>query len=423
MLHKGGGLLPDKYKSTLHACYVSLITQAVNNNLAPLFFAVFRDQFALSFEMLGRLVLLNFGTQIITSTLSLRFVDRLGYRASAVLAHVLSFLGIISLGILPQVLPSTPLALGLAVFLSGCGGGVMEVVISPIVESLPTKSKAASMSLLHSFYCWGHMAVVILTTLVLWALGTHLWPYLPLLWALIPLFNLFRFLRVPLLPLVPEGERMPAAQLFSSPLFFLCLLLMISAGAAELTMSQWSSLFAEMGLGVPKVLGDLVGPALFALFMVAGRTAYGVLGERISLRQVIMVSCVFCLVCYAVTVFSPLPVLSLLGAALCGLSVSLMWPGTLSLASAQFPKGGTTLFGLLAVFGNVGGSLGPWLTGLVSDLSQRSQLIQHWSVSRGMGLDQAGLRAGLLMGSIFPLLMFLGLIVLGRKKRALARAM
>jgi len=411
--------LPDQYKPTLYTCYLALVCQAINNNLAPLFFVIFHDQFGLSFEMLGRLVLLNFGTQMVFSTLSLKFVDRIGYRASAVLAHVLSFAGILGLGVLPRIIPHTQLALGAAVFVSGCGGGIMEVVISPIVESLPIEAKAASMSLLHSFYCWGQMAVVIVTTLALWVLGTRIWFYLPLLWSLVPLYNIVRFTRVPLRPLVPAGQEMPVLELVRSPLFFLALVLMVCAGAAELTMSQWSSLFAEMGLGVPKVVGDLVGPALFAFFMVMGRTAFGTLGKKINLHNALALSSVFCMACYGLTVFSQSPLFSLLGAAFSGLAVSLMWPGTLSLTSAQFPRGGTAMFGILAIFGNLGASLGPWLTGIISDLSQSSDLVRRWSVATGMGLEQAGLRAGLMTGLFFPLVMLVGVLALKRTTRSM----
>jgi fucose permease len=290
----------------------------------------------------------------------------------------------------------------------------MEVVISPIVESLPTEAKAASMSLLHSFYCWGQMAVVMITTLILWVFGRQMWFYLPLFWALIPLYNLFQFMRVPMWELVPKGEEMSILELFRSPVFFLSLLLMICAGAAELTMSQWSSLFAEMGLGVPKVVGDLVGPALFAFFMVVGRTAYGMRGGAINLTKALRAGCLLCIACYALTVFSSLPFFSLLGASLCGLSVSLMWPGILSLSAARFPRGGTAMFGILAISGTLGCSLGPWLTGLVSDLSQNSAIVQNWSASRGFGLEQAGLRTGLLVGIVFPILMLVGMAALQR---------
>ncbi|NMB01244.1 MAG: MFS transporter [Firmicutes bacterium] len=400
--------MSGKYKPTMIACYLGLITQALNNNLAPLFFIVFHDKFGLSFEMLGRLVLLNFGVQIITSLGMLRFVDRLGFRKAAMLAHAVCFFGMLGLGVLPLLISNTFLALSIAVVMAGFGGGIIEVVISPIVESLPTTEKAAAMSLLHSFYCWGHMGVVIITTLFIWTFGTDIWYFLPMAWALIPLYNLFKFSRVPLLPLVPEGKGLSIVELLRLPVYRLALVLIFAAGAAELTMAQWSSLFAEVALGVPKVVGDLVGPALFALFMAIGRTIFGVWGERINLQKAIQAGSLLSIFCYALAVFSSVRIFALLGASLCGLAVSLMWPGTYSLTSARIPRGGTAMFGFLAVFGNLGGAIGPWVTGFVSDLSQRSTWIQNISTTSGLGLEQVGLRAGLLTGIVFPTLMFIG---------------
>lgn len=400
--------MSGKYKQTQFACYLGLITQALNNNLAPLFFIVFHEKFGLSFEMLGRLVLLNFGIQIVTSTVMLHYVDRLGFRKAAMLAHALCFLGVLGLGMLPLFMSNSFLALAIAVVVMGCGGGIIEVVISPIIESLPLTEKASAMSLLHSFYCWGHMAVVIITTLCIWLFGTDIWFYLPLAWALIPLYNMFKFARVPLVPLVAEEEKMSVTELLRLPVFKLALVLIFAAGAAELTMAQWSSLFAEVGLGVPKVVGDLVGPALFALFMAIGRTIFGVWGERINLQKAIQAGSLLAIICYALAVFSSVRILALLGSALCGFAVSLMWPGTYSLTSARIPRGGTAMFGILAIFGNLGGSVGPWLTGFVSDLSQRSAWIQNVSISSGLGLEQVGLRAGLLTGIAFPILMLFG---------------
>lgn len=400
--------MPGKYRATLHACYLGYVTQAINNNLAPLFFVVFHDKFGLSFEMLGRLVLLNFATQIVADIIAVKYVDRIGYRTAAITAHVLATLGLVSLGILPLIMSNTLLALSISVVIYACGGGIIEVIISPIAESLPTDAKAAAMSLLHSFYCWGQMGVVIITTVMVWIFGTDIWYLVPVGWALLPLYNAFKFARVPLLPLVPDGEEMSISQLFRSQFFFIALVLMMSAGASELTMSQWSSLFAELGLGVPKLLGDLIGPALFALFMGIGRTVYGVWGQNIDLRKALQGSSLLCITCYIATVFFNSPAIALLGLALCGLSVSLMWPGTFSLTAAQFPRGGTAMFGILAIFGDIGASVGPWLAGFVSDLSQNSAALQTLSAARNMGLEQAGLRMGLLMGLVFPIIMFFG---------------
>lgn len=327
------------------------------------------------------------------------------------LAHSLAFTGLVLLGILPLVLPDPYWGLVIPVVIYSAGAGLIEVLISPIVDALPSEAKASSMSLLHSFYSWGQVGVVLVTAMLVQITGTGLWWVYPIAWALVPLINLFRVIRVPLPPVVPEEEKTPLKFLFSSRLFLVALLMMACSGASELVMSQWSSLFAEKGLGVPKVIGDLLGPCLFGVFMGVGRTAYGMLGQRLPLKKALLASTILCLCCYGVTVFVPVPVLALLGCALCGLSVSLMWPGTISLSSGYFPKGGTTLFALLALAGDMGGALGPWLAGLVSDGAENASWLSHVLIG-AQSPEQWGLRAGLLAGMAFPLLLLLGLVCL-----------
>jgi fucose permease len=292
------------------------------------------------------------------------------------------------------------------------GGGFIEVLVSPIVNSLQGDAKASSMSLLHSFYCWGQMGVVLVTTIFLKIIGTGSWFVLPVLWALIPLYNLFVFLKVPLMPTIAEEERTPLGKLFRSGTFLLALLLMMCAGSSELTMSQWSSLFAEKGLKVPKLIGDLLGPCLFALLMGIGRALYGVLGKKLPIKPALMVSSLLCVFCYAITVFIRNPFISLMGCAICGLSVSLMWPGTFSLTAEAYPKGGTAMFGLLAIFGDLGASIGPWLAGLISDIVRKSAFLASLGNTYGLDADQLGLKTGLLAAIVFPLALFIGLMLL-----------
>lgn len=400
------------YKHTLYACYLGYITQAIVNNLAPLLFIIFQDEFGISFEMIGRLILINFGTQIAADFFALKYVDRIGYRTAAVAAHLFCAAGLIALGILPRVMPTPYSGLVIAVVIYAIGGGIIEVMISPIVESLPGEQKASAMSLLHSFYCWGQMGVVFITTILLWMMGAGAWFVLPILWALVPIYNLFRFLRVPLLPTIPEHEKTPFRQLFASHVFVIALILMMCAGATELTMSQWSSLFAQKGLGVPKLAGDLLGPCLFAILMGTGRAFYGVLGHRIPLKGALAASGALAAVCYAVTVFVHNPVIALLGCALCGLAVALMWPGTISLSAAAYPKGGTAMFGALAIFGDVGASIGPWMAGFVSDAAQQSSRLLAWGAASGLHPEQVGLKSGLFVAIVFPLLLVAGVMFL-----------
>ena len=402
----------QNFKSTVFACYRGYITQGIVNNLSPLFFVLFQNKFGISYSLISALILCNFVTQVITDMLSVKYVDRIGYRKSAVIAHALAFLGLVMQGTLPNVLPAPYVGLVLATIVNGVGGGLIEVIISPIVDSCPGDAKASAMSLLHSFYCWGQVGVVLITTLLLRLIGEDLWFIIPILWSLLPLYNLFRFLKVPLMPTVLEEEKTPLKTLFTSKIFLVALLLMLCAGASELAMSQWSSLFAERALGVTKVIGDLLGPCLFAVFMGIGRTIYGVWGEKIHLTGAMVFCAALCILCYLGTALFENPWLSLLSCALCGFSVSLMWPGTFSLTSAAYPKGGTAMFGILAVLGDVGCSVGPALMGAVSGaVSGNAKIAASFP---NLTADQLGLKSGMLFSAVFPAFILIGVLLLTR---------
>lgn len=406
----------QNFKNTVFACYRGYITQGIVNNLSPLFFVLFQNKFGISYSLISALILCNFVTQVITDMLSVKYVDRIGYRKSAVIAHALAFLGLVMQGTLPNVLPAPYVGLILATIVNGVGGGLIEVIISPIVDSCPGDAKASAMSLLHSFYCWGQVGVVLITTLLLRLIGEDLWFIIPILWSLLPLYNLFRFLKVPLMPTVPEEEKTPLKTLFTSKIFLVALLLMLCAGASELAMSQWSSLFAERALGVTKVIGDLLGPCLFAVFMGIGRTIYGVWGEKIHLTGAMVFCAALCILCYLGTALFENPWLSLLSCALCGFSVSLMWPGTFSLTSAAYPKGGTAMFGILAVLGDVGCSVGPALMGAVSGaVSGNANIAASFP---NLTADQLGLKSGMLFSAVFPAFILIGVLLLTRFHKA-----
>jgi len=386
-----------KYKRTLYACYIGYITQAVVVNLAPLLFVIFQQEFAISLGQIGSLVTYNFCVQILVDFLGARYVDRLGYKRCVILAHAFCAVGLVSLGLLPELLPSPYVGLLAATTLYAMGGGLLEVVISPTVEALPTEGKAAAMSLLHSFYCWGQALVVLLTTLLLRLAGQGSWRYLTVLWALIPLGNMLLFAVSPVRQLSQDGGAMPMKKLLGQKLFWLLALLMLCSGAAELSMSQWSSFFAERGLGVDKTLGDLLGPCLFAVLMGVSRWFYGTRGDKIPLRRFIVLSGCLCVCSYLIAVFSPWPVVSLAGCGLCGLSVGILWPGVFSLAAEACPQVGTAMFGLLAMAGDVGCAAGPSVVGLVSE---------------GFGGE---LRAGLLAATVFPVVLMAGIRMLRKK--------
>lgn len=405
------------WRRTKYACYMGYITQAVNVNLAPLLFIIFQNEFGFTFEQIGRIILINFGTQIIADVIATKYVDRIGYRVSVLAALVLSVIGLTGLSFMPRLMDSSYAGLIIPVMCFSFGSGLIEVLISPLVEAMPGDEKAAMMSLLHSFYCWGQMAVVLITTLLIWWLGSSIWPMLPILWAIIPAVDFFIFLKAPLGSVVAEGNTpMRIRDLFRSSFFWIAMVLMICSGSSELTMSQWSSLFAEKGLRVSKLLGDLLGPCLFAVFMGLTRGAYGVKGSRVNIHNALIASGALCIICYAVTVFAPNPIVSLIGCAVCGVSVALMWPGTLSFSAARFPLGGTAMFGILAICGDIGGAVGPWLAGLVSDAAQKTSAVMNLAQSTGMELEQLGLKAGLLVGMIFPVAMFAALLLLKRRE-------
>ncbi len=397
------------YTRTRWGCYTALFTQAVVNNLAPVLFVIFQDNYHISFESLGRLVLVNFCVQLLTDLLAVRYAEKIGIRRCMVLSHLLSAAGLIAMAVLPSVMCSPYLGLTISAVLYAVGGGLNEVLASPILEALPTKSKSASMSLLHSFYCWGQVFVVLFSTLYLKLFSSADWRILPVVWASIPLVNMLIFLRAPMLPLVKTGKGLSAKELFSKKRFYVFLVIMLCAGASELCMAQWASMFAQKGLGVDKFIGDLAGPCLFAVFMGIGRVGASILGERVSTRMQLLVSASACVICYLVAALAQNAVLSLLGCAFCGVTVAVLWPATYSYGSRSFPQGGAVLFGLLAMAGDMGCSLGPWLTGWIADVVQVG--------TSAVNAAQIALRTGLFAGAIFPLLLVLCLLFGMKEKK------
>jgi len=354
-----------RYEHTIVACYIGYITQAIVNNFAPLLFLTVQSSFDLRLEQITLLVTFNFLTQLVVDLLAAKFVDRIGYRPCVVAAHGFCALGLVGLGLFPTVLP--PYAgLLLAVMIYATGGGLIEVLISPIVEACPSENKSAAMSLLHSFYCWGTVAVVLLSTLLFALLGMESWKLVGCLWAVIPAVNALVFLRVPIAPIVSEGDGMSISALFRQKIFWILALLMVCAGASEQAMSQWASAFAESGLQVSKAVGDLAGPCFFSILMGTARVVHSKLAERVNLEKYIVFCALLCIGSYALAVLPLHPVLNLLGCGLCGFSVGVFWPGTFSIATARCPLGGTAMFALLALAGDLGCSMGPTVVGFVS---------------------------------------------------------
>ena len=392
------------FTGTKIACYIGYIVQGIINNIAPLLFVIFSEKFDITLARLSLLITINFGTQLVVDTLSIKFVDKIGYKRLAILSQAVTFVGLSCLSILPNVLPNAYIGIVIAIMLSAVGSGLTEVIISPIVESIPGEKKTAEMSLLHSFYCWGQVTVVALTTIMIKIFGNDLWYIAPAIWAIIPLINTFNFIGVPIVPNLTKEEKMPFLKMLLSKQFILCIVIMVCSGASEIAMSQWSSYFAEAGLKVSKMTGDLLGPCLFAIFMGTGRMIFGFIGEKINLKTALCCSAGFCGACYVLTSVIESPIISLVMCALTGLSVSIMWPATLSLAARLFPKAGGAMYSVLALSGDSGCTLGPWF---VSFMSIK------------LSLENTGgeaLKSGLGFGAVFPVIMIVAILLLNYRK-------
>ncbi len=392
------------YTSTKIACYIGYLVQGIINNIAPLLFVIFSNKFSITLEKLSLLITINFATQLIVDASSIKFADKIGYKKLAVISQGITFVGLSCLSLLPNILNDAYIGIVISITLSAIGSGLTEVIISPIVDSIPGEKKTAEMSLLHSFYCWGQVTVVLLTTLMIRFLGDDLWFIPPALWAIIPLINMFNFVSVPIVPNLTEEEKTPFGKLLFSFQFLLCIAIMFCAGASEIAMSQWSSFFAETGLNVSKLTGDLLGPCLFAVLMGTGRMIFGFIGEKINLKIVLCFSAILCVVCYLSVSLVDNSFISLFFCALTGISVSVMWPGALSLATRAFPKGGGSMFGVLALAGDCGCTVGPWFVSYMS-LKFSSDVSSGNSLKTGLGF-----------AAILPAIMIFAILLLRNKK-------
>ncbi len=376
------------YNQTIYACYLGYISQAIVNNFAPLLFIAFQSDLGLSLQNVTLITTVNFLVQLTVDLLAVKYVDRIGYRPCLIVAHVFCALGLAGMGLLPGLMD--PYAgIMVSVVLYAIGGGLIEVLISPVVESCPTENKESVMSLLHSFYCWGHLGVVLLSTAFFRFAGIGLWPVLACCWAVLPAVNALWFAAVPLFPVTNEEERIPFADLLRQKVFWLVIVMMVCAGASEHGVAQWVSAFAESGLQLSKTTGDLLGGCSFALMMGSCRAIYGKWGEAIPLKKMMIGSSILCICCYSLAAFTASPLLGLVGCAICGFSVGIFWPGTFSMAAARLPGGGTAMFALMALAGDLGCSAGPTVVGMTADAA---------------GGD---LRKGLASAMLFPVVMLI----------------
>lgn len=386
------------YKRTKLSCYTGYFVQAIINNLPPLLFIVFHEQFGIGLKRLSALITVNFVSQIAVDLFAIKFSDKIGYKILSVLSQSVTTVGLILLAFLPNSInPFTGIMI--AIILNAIGSGLMEVIISPIVEAIPGDKKTSQMAFLHSFYCWGQVFVVLVTTLLIKFLGKENWHFIPLLWAILPAVNTISFISCPMPPNLASEKRTPVGKLFFKKQFILMLLLMLCAGASELGMSQWSSYFAETGLHVTKQTGDILGPCMFAVLMGVGRVLFGIFGEKLNIKTALSVSAILCGVSYIAVSLSDNQYISLIFCAFTGICISMMWPGTFSLAARKFPDGGNSMFGILALTGDMGCTLGPWVVSFAA-----------------LNFCDGNLKGGLGFGALFPIIMIISLILITGNK-------
>lgn len=389
--------MKNMYGKTVCACFVGYIIQAIINNFAPLLFLFFHKSYGIPLSKITLLITFNFGIQLAVDLASAWFVDKLNYRRSMIAAHGLSALGLILLAALPEIMPDHFWGILISVIIYAVGGGLLEVLVSPIVEACPSDNKQKTMSLLHSFYCWGHVGVVLVSTAFFKLFGIENWRVLALIWAAVPIANMIAFTRVPIASLIGQGEKgLTVKELAGMKIFWVFMLMMMCAGASEQAVSQWTSAFAEKELGISKEVGNLAGPMTFGALMGSARAFYGKYGDRINLERFMTVSSILCAAAYICISLVPNPAAGLIGCGICGLSVGIMWPGTFSKASERIKGGGTALFALLALAGDLGCSGGPTLVGMVSSAAGDN------------------LKAGILAGTVFPLLLLAGIFLCGK---------
>ena len=389
--------MKSKYTSTKLACYIGYIVQAVINNFLPILFIALQDVYGLGYERLARLIVFNFVTQMVTDLLTPKIVAAIGYRKTAVLCQATAAVGLTLLSVLPRIMGNTYLAIILSIIVYAFGSGLMEVIMSPIIEMLPTDNKSGNMSLLHSFYCWGQAFTVIVTTLLVALFGYKGWANVPLVWAIIPFFNMFSFFKVPIVEPDKNEKFAPFSVLIKSKCFRLYMIMMLCAGASEIAMAEWASMFVQQGLGLSKVIGDLAGPCTFAIFMGAGRIWYAMVSNRVSFKKTLIYMSIACFICYIAVAICRIEIISLFFCAVCGFTVSISWPGIYSAGAEDFPEGGSVMYSVLAMCGDTGCCLGPWILGVIA--------------------DSFGLRTGFAVTSLFPFLMIISTFLQIRLKR------
>lgn len=359
--------MSTNYRSTKLAAYVGYIVQSIINNFLPILFIALQEVYELSYEKLGRLIVFNFITQMLVDVVTPKVVARIGYRKAAVMCQGAAAAGLVMLGVLPRIMGNTYLAIILSIIVYATGSGFMEVLLSPMIEMLPTGNKSGNMAVLHSFYCWGQAFTIVVTTALVYLFGYKGWANIPLIWSVIPFLNMFSFLFVPIVEPDPDQKQDKLIDLIKNKKFVIFIVMMFCAGASEIAMAEWASMFAQQALGVSKVIGDLAGPCAFALFMGAGRVWYAVRAEKASFTRLLAVLSILCFICYVTVAVCEIPIAALIFCAFCGFTISVSWPGIYSAGARNFPTGGAVMFCIFAMSGDIGCAVGPWLIGVLAD--------------------------------------------------------
>lgn len=382
------------FNHTKAACYIGSISQSIVCGFLPLLFVIFNQDYGIPLAMVTLFSTVNFVIQLIMDFTSLFYIDRVSYRKTIVAAHLLAAFGFLFLGLAAPKIKNIYPAILFSVVLFSAGGGLSEVLLSPIIEGCPSDNKAATMSLLHSMFAFGSVGVILVTNILLFVLGKANWHYIATLWAAIPLFNAGYFMLVPINRIVESDKRMPLSRLFKRKSFLVFVLIMFCSGATEIAMSQWASAFAESSLGVSKAVGDILGPCVFASMMALSRVMYSKLADRINLAKYLMLCGIMTVGCFLTAALSPIKLAALLACGFCGFAVGIIWPGTVSLSAKTYPSGGAAMFGALALAGDVGCTAGPTVV---------------WFVASLFGGE---LRRGLLISCIFPVLLVVSTVLL-----------
>ncbi len=395
--------MQKNYRQVKLGCYLSNISMSVVGNMPPLLFLTFRETYGISYSLLGLLILINFFTQLIVDLIFSFFSHKFNISKSVKVMPMLTVLGLLIFAVSPWVFPNsvyTGLAIGTVIF--SASSGLAEVLISPVIAEIPAKDPDREMSKLHSVYAWGVVGIVIISTLFLIVFGRENWQWLAFMFTIIPIMSVLFLLGAKIPEVKTPGRVSGALEFLKNPGVLLCTLGIFLGGAAEVTMAQWSSSYLEYAMGIPKVWGDVLGVAMFAVMLGLGRTMYSKIGKNIE--RILLLGGIGATLCYLTASLSSAPVVGLIACALTGLCTSMLWPGSLVVASGRFPAGGVFIYALMAAGGDLGASVAPQLVGIITDTAMSNPWVVDIAGGLGILPEQMGMKLGLLTGMIFPLI-------------------